>query len=760
MRAGRRRRVPTVLQSTRYDCGPACLSAVLAAFGRRVPLPALRASLDPGRDGISALELRDEAIAHGLDCRGRRAADIAALTRLPLPLVAHWESDHYVVVTAVASKHVEVMDPAIGRRRIPHAEYLAATNGIVLTFAATSEPGPRSGPPTTPTGGHPARSVVRSVVVPCLLADRAALARLAVTSLLLLGLGLVVPLLTARVVDAFVARGGASNGPASLALVAGGVLAAAAVLTQARGLATALLQRRIGERLTTTLFERMLRAPLQFIERRGPGELVGRVQSGDVLRDALANRLIGAVLDAAVGVVYLGVVLVAAPAAGLVTAALAVVQVAALGVLGRRGRVLRREELVAQAKYGSWVYEAASTIAWVKGSGAEDVIGARAARLRGRQLDALHRAGRNDALAQAVASAVRTAGPLVLLVAVTATAAGASVGRAVALATLAAAAAVPLGNIAVNLRELYEIGSVLDHLQDLVNAPAESAGSEVPAGPEGGRRIDRLDGTVTATDLCFRFTHRDPWVVERMSFHVPRGAKLAIVGPSGSGKSTLAKLLVGLYPPTSGTVAVDGHDLRTLDLPAVRRLIGVVWQEPQLFSGTIWENVSLRVPGAAPAEVQEAVRLAAIDEEIAAMPLGYATGLGPSGEGLSGGQRQRLGLARALVGRPALLVLDEATSHLDAPAEARVEQNLRSAGVTRIVIAHRLSTVQDADLILVVVGGRIVERGTHEELLARGEVYPAMVRAQQSGPGIGSVRLDRGPGSPGERSNGYALELR
>jgi len=747
MRAGRRRRVPTVHQSTRYDCGPACLSAVLAAFGRRVSLPALRASLDPGRDGISALELRDEAIAHGLDCRGRRAADIAALTRLPLPLVAHWESDHYVVVTAVASKHVEVMDPAIGRRRIPHAEYLAATNGIVLMFAATPEPGPQSGPPTTPTGGHPARSVVRSVVVPCLLADRAALARLAVTSLLLLGLGLVVPLLTARVVDAFVARGGASSSPASsspasLALVAGGVLAATAILTQARGLATTLLQRRIGERLTTTLFERMLRAPLQFIERRGPGELVGRIQSGDVLRDALANRLIGAVLDGAVGVVYLGVVLVAAPAAGLVTAALAVVQVAALGVLGRRGRMLRREELVAQAKYGSWVYEAASTIAWVKGSGAEDVIGARAARLRGRQLDALHRAGRNDALAQAVASAVRTAGPLVLLVAVTATAAGASVGRAVALAALAAAAAVPLGNIAVNLRELYEIGSVLDHLQDLVNAPAES-GSEVPAGPEGGRRIDRLDGTVTATDLCFRFTHRDPWVVERMSFHVPRGAKLAIVGPSGSGKSTLAKLLVGLYPPTSGTVAVDGHDLRTLDLPAVRRLIGVVWQEPQLFSGTIWENVSLRDPGAAPAEVQEALRLAAIDEEIAAMPLGYATGLGPSGEGLSGGQRQRLGLARALVGRPALLVLDEATSHLDAPAEARVEQNLRSAGVTRIVIAHRLSTVQDADLILVVVGGRLVERGTHEELLARGEVYPAMVRAQQSGPGIGSVRLDR-----------------
>src|SRR2546429_6593355 len=181
-------------------------------------------------------------------------------------------------------------------------------------------------------------------------------------------------------------------------------------------------------------------------------------------------------------------------------------------------------------------------------------------------------------------------------------------------------------------------------------------------------------------------------------------------------------------------VSVVVHDLRHPDLPSVRRLIGVVWQEPQLFSGTIWENVEVRVRGAARAEVQEAVRLAAIDEEIAAMPLGYASGLGASGEGLSGGQRQRLGLARALVGRPALLVLDEATSHLDAPTEARVEQNLRSAGVTRIVIAHRLSTVQDADLILVVVGGRIVERGTHEELLAWGEVYSAMVRAQQSAP--------------------------
>ncbi|GIH27750.1 peptidase C39 [Acrocarpospora phusangensis] len=706
----RPRRAPVVLQSTRFDCGPACLASVLAAFGRPVPIADIRESLDPGRDGISALELRDEARRHGLDCRGRQLEPNAeALARLPLPFVAHWESDHYVVVTRVRNDGVELMDPAIGRRRLDHAEFLSSTTGIVLTFGIADRPAPRPAAP----------SVLRSIIVPAVLANRGALTLLLLTSLLLLVAGLAVPVLTAQAVDAFVGGGGLSWLIAPVV----GLFVAAGVFELARGMAAASMQYRIGGRLNTAFLDRFLAAPLQFVERRGPGELISRIMAADVLRDALATRLVGALLDAVVGVVYLVIVLVAAPLLGMVTLALGVAQLVALGALAVRGRRLRREELLADARSNSWLMEVANGLAWVKGAGAEHIVGAKAIQLHARRLAALHKAARNGAVAEAAASAVRIGGPLVLLITAGSSASTESPGRIVALAALAAAALGPLGAIATHLREFYEIGSVLDHLQDLAEAPVES--------PQGKSAVERLRGEVTVRGLSFRHTHRDPWTVDDLSFHVPPGTKLAIVGPSGSGKSTLAKLLVGLYKPTQGSVSVDGTDIAALDLPSVRRLMGVVWQDPLLFSGTVQENITLRVPDATPEAVREAARLAGIDTDIAAMPMGYETILGPSGDGLSGGQRQRLALARALVGRPAVLLLDEATSHLDTPTEALVERNLRATGVTRIVIAHRLSTVRDADLILVMSEGCVIEHGTHQDLIDYGGAYARMVGMQQ-----------------------------
>ena len=213
---------------------------------------------------------------------------------------------------------------------------------------------------------------------------------------------------------------------------------------------------------------------------------------------------------------------------------------------------------------------------------------------------------------------------------------------------------------------------------------------------------------------------------------VPPGGKLGVVGPSGSGKSTLVKLLAGLYPATEGAVCLDGHDLSALDLRSVRRRLGVVLQDPFLLDGTIAENIALRRPDAPRAEVIAAAELAAVHDDIAAMALGYDTTLANGGGELSGGQCQRIALARALLDRPSVLILDEAaTSHLDSATEARIERNLEALGITRIVIAHRLSTVCDADRILVLEHGGVAEAGTHAELAERGGRYAAMLEAQE-----------------------------
>jgi ATP-binding cassette, subfamily B, bacterial len=359
----------------------------------------------------------------------------------------------------------------------------------------------------------------------------------------------------------------------------------------------------------------------------------------------------------------------------------------------------------------------------VKAAGAEDVVQARWERLHEQRLAALLRTSRTAALAEAVGGAVRVAGPLVVLLAAVALAGGGGAGHVVGLSALATAALVPLGALAGHLQAFHEIETVVEHLGDLAGAPAEQAPAR-PAAPP-------LRGELTARDLGFRHTHRSPWAVRHVDVAVPAGGKLGVVGPSGSGKSTLVKLLAGLYPATEGAVRFDGHDVRALDLRSVRRRLGVVLQDPFLLDGTIAENIALRRPEASRAEVVAAAELAAVHDDIAALPLGYETALTNGGGELSGGQCQRIALARALLDRPAVLILDEATSHLDSATEARIERNLDGLGLTRIVIAHRLSTVRDADQILVLEGGCVAEAGTHAELAERGGRYAAMIEAQE-----------------------------
>jgi ABC-type bacteriocin/lantibiotic exporter with double-glycine peptidase domain len=241
-------------------------------------------------------------------------------------------------------------------------------------------------------------------------------------------------------------------------------------------------------------------------------------------------------------------------------------------------------------------------------------------------------------------------------------------------------------------------------------------------------------GRVELRQVSYSYAPGAPPTVRDVSLEIQPGQKVALVGRTGSGKSTLAMLLLGLYTPTHGEILFDGVPQQALDLRAMRRRYGVVLQEPFLFAGSIRQNITFNIPDLPLESVVRAARRAAIHDDIARLPMGYETLVGEGGSGLSGGQRQRLVLARALVHEPTVVLLDEATSALDAATEWQIERNLRDLACTRIVIAHRLSTVRDADTIVVLDEGAIVEQGTHEALLEADGYYAALARHQGTGP--------------------------
>jgi ATP-binding cassette subfamily B protein len=296
-----------------------------------------------------------------------------------------------------------------------------------------------------------------------------------------------------------------------------------------------------------------------------------------------------------------------------------------------------------------------------------------------------------------------------------------TIGQLFAFNTISNNVISPFQRLAGLWNSLQEIGIALERLCDVIEAkPEEARGST-------RHSLGRLQGYVKFENVTFRYSKDTTGnTLENISFEIEPGQTVALVGRSGSGKTTLAKLLLGLYMPTSGTISIDGKDITTISLHSLRSQVGVVDQDTFLFSGTVKSNITLAKPGAKQAQIEQAAELAGAHEFISKMPMGYDTEIGEGGGMLSGGQRQRIAISRALLSNPRLLVFDEATSSLDTESERIIQGNLEKIRRNRstIIIAHRLSTVQNADLIIVLDKGVLIEQGTHQQLMAkRGQYY-------------------------------------
>jgi ATP-binding cassette subfamily B protein len=279
----------------------------------------------------------------------------------------------------------------------------------------------------------------------------------------------------------------------------------------------------------------------------------------------------------------------------------------------------------------------------------------------------------------------------------------------------------PFQRLTVLWNQVQEVVIAIERIHDVIETEPEENLQQ-----QSRQSLPPIKGNICFEKVTFRYhPESEVNVLENLSFEVKAGQTVALVGRSGSGKTTISKLILGLYPATDGKILIDGQDINSILLRSLRSQIGVVDQDTFLFGGTIRENIGIGQPSATLEEIMEAARQAGADSFIKKLPMGYETQIGEGGGMLSGGQRQRIAIARALLGNPQLLVFDEATSHLDAESERIIQNNLTNIRKNRttIIIAHRLSTVRNADLILVLDKGVLVEKGTHEELMAKRGQY-------------------------------------
>ncbi|MEZ4730638.1 MAG: peptidase domain-containing ABC transporter [Caldilineaceae bacterium] len=707
----RRKRVPIVLQMTTTQCGAACLTMVLNYYGRATTLAETSTQMDIGRDGATALTIAQAARHYGLRVRAY-TGEPQMLAGVTLPAILHWNFSHFVVLEQWDQNGAIIVDPAAGRRPVAPAEFDRSFTGVLLTLE----------PETTfrRQGATRSRAAWQQQLHRLLIGSgawragvKALLATVAVQVT-----ALAFPLLTKLMVDQVVPQRQIGFVPV-LAAGIGVVVLMQMIMGYLRRLVLIRLQADVDTGLMAGFLEHLLALPYRFYQQRTSGDLLMRLSSNTMMRELLTTQTISALMDGVLVITFLAVLLVQAPSFGLVTLGVGLVQILLLLASTSRMHDLAQRHLSTQAETHAYLVEALAGINVVKATGAEERVLQRWTTLHHKALAVTLEKQRLSALLETLLSGLQTGAPLLLLLlgAQQVLAGSLSLGAMLALNALALGFLTPLDSLVSSAQQLQSVGAHLARLTDVLEAEREPSGGVEPT----------LTGQITLDKVSYHYDRHSAPVLQEISVQIQPGQKVAIVGRSGSGKSTLARLLLGLHEPTAGEIRFDGTPLAALDRRALRRQLGVVLQEVFLFSGSIRQNLTFGLNDLSVEQMVEATRLACIDRDIAHMPMDFETMVAEGGAGLSGGQRQRLALARALARTPAILLLDEATSHLDTTTEQQIEQHLRNLGCTQVVIAHRLSTVRNADLILVLENGRIVEQGNHDELLTLGGLYAELV---------------------------------
>lgn len=669
-----------VLQTEAAECGLACLTMIANAHGHELDLPAMRRRFSLSMRGMTLTQLIEAAHDLGLDSRPLRI-ELEYLREIKIPCILHWNMNHFVVLTKVKRNAIEIIDPASGVRTISMQEVDRSFTGVAVEFSESDQFRPIKDTQAVQ---------LRSVTGPISGIWKAFFQILSFA----IGLELITiifPLYTQVVLDQVLTTADVNLlSIISLAFIA--IIFFRLALAIARSWVITWASGKIGTQWMANLFAHLLRLPLSYFEKRHVGDISSRFNSIQFIRQTVSGNFIEAILNGLTGVIVLIVVSIYSIPLTCIVLGSVLLYLMLRWTFLRRLWLANEEQIIFGARQTTFLVESIRGAQAVKLAGREGIRSARFSYLTLNMVQREIQAQRINLAFSSISQclfaiqkiAVIWVGSRLII------SGNFSIGMMVAFLAYSDQLSVSVGGFIDRCVEFRMLRLHMARIADISLEPPEQSNGH-------GQCDDDLTPQIDIDNVSFRYGDNEAWVLRNCSLSIPAGMSLAITGQSGCGKTTLIKLILGLLEPTEGAIRVNGVDIRLLGISSYRKLIGSVMQDDQLFDGSIADNIAFFDREATPEIVIKAAEAASVHEEIIAMPMGYNTLVGDMGASLSGGQKQRILLARAMYRNPKILILDEATSHLDISREKEVNESIKRMNVTRIIIAHRPETIASAD---------------------------------------------------------------
>ncbi len=696
-------KTPTIYQMEMVECGAASLAMILAYWGCHVPLEQLRVDTGVTRDGCNAFNILKGAEKYGLETHGYHK-EIPNLLKLPMPVIIHWNFNHFVVLEGTKGNRVYINDPAFGRRVLTLEDLDECYTGVVLTFSRTGE----------------FRKIKKNSSLKDFMLSRLSGQRSALLSLILLGFLLILPGFVMPTISQLFIDRVLNGGETSLVLTLVLILCLSALfqtfLRYYRGRIQIRLNQKISLLSAHALFRHMFRLPVSFFEQRDPGELVTRNENNDSVNDFLIGDLTTVILELFTAVFYLILLLRYSGKLTLLGIAGLVINLLISRYASSVMSTISQKQEIDGGKLSGMVFSGLRISETIKAAGVENEYASRLTGQQARSAGLEQRAGRLQSLLSALTGILSTIFSSAMLIygGMEVIRGRLTAGMLTAFLSLFGSFAEPVQEIMGFIQKVQLMKADMSRVEDISHYTEDECFS-----PENGKVpfSGKLTGKVDIRGFVFGYNKLSGPLIKNLELHIESGRSVALVGASGSGKSTIGRVIGGLYAPWEGEIRFDGVERKDIPPGVLHASIATVSQNVVLFSGTIRDNITMWNENILEEDMVRAAKDACIHDVIVSRTGAYDSHLEENGRNLSGGQRQRVEIARALALNPSILIMDEATSALDPATEKEIVDNIKRRGCTCIIVAHRLSTIRDCDEILVLERGNVVQRGSHQELI-------------------------------------------